>query len=139
VLQAAGFGTAALYANPYLSESLGFDRGFDSFTRLHDDAMASRFSPIVMSWSDGRRHFAYVHLLGPHSPLKPSAGSRKKFGVEDHWVTGMGSTSGRETEPGARRARRVRARIPRGDRGHDRVVGDLVSALGPYRDDTLVW
>ena len=139
VLQAAGFGTAALYANPYLSESLGFDRGFDSFTRLHDNAMASRFSPIVMSWSDGRRHFAYAHLLGPHSPLKPGAESRKKFGVEDRWVTGTGFDVGaakRNTEPGVREAygRAYRAVIE----DTDRIVGDLVSALGPYRDDTLV-
>ena len=63
VLQAAGFGTAALYANPYLSESLGFDRG-STRSRACTTTRWHRASPIVMSWSDGRRHFAYVHLLG---------------------------------------------------------------------------
>ena len=139
VLQAADFGTAALYANAYLSESLGFDRGFDSFTRLPDSAMISRFAPIVMSWSDGKRHFAYVHLLGPHSPLKPSPDARKKFGVEDRWVPSSGFDVGaakRNQEPGVRDAyaRAYRAVVE----DTDRVVGELVAALGPYRDDTLV-
>jgi hypothetical protein len=139
VLQAAGFKTAALYANAYLSESLGFDRGFDSFTRVPDAAMLSHFSPIVMSWSDGKRHFAYVHLLGPHSPLKPSADATKKFGLEDRWVAGMGFDVGaakRNQEPGVRDAyaRAYRAVVE----DTDRVVGELVQALGPYRDDTLV-
>ena len=139
VLQAADFGTAALYANAYLSESLGFDRGFDSFMRLPDGAMISHFSPIVMSWSDGKRHFAYVHLLGPHSPLKPSPDARKKFGVEDRWVTGAGFDVGaakRNQEPGVRDAyaRAYRAVVE----DTDRLVGELVAELGPYRDDTLV-
>ncbi len=126
VLQAAGFGTAALYANAYLSESLGFDRGFDSFTRVPDGAMLTHFSPIVMSWSDGRRHFAYVHLLGPHSPLRPSPDAKRKFGVEDHWFTGIGFDVGaakRNTEPGVRDAYAQAYRAVVEDT--DRLVGDL--------------
>jgi membrane-anchored protein YejM (alkaline phosphatase superfamily) len=139
VLQGAGFGTAALYANPYLSESLGFDRGFDSYTRLPDSAMLKHWSPIVMSWSDGRRHFAYVHLLGPHSPLDPSPEARKKHGVEDRWITGQGFDVGaakRNQEPGVREAYAKAYRAELEDA--DRMIGQLVSALGPYRNDTLV-
>jgi hypothetical protein len=101
--------------------------------------MVSRFSPIVMSWSDGKRHFAYVHLLGPHSPLKPSAEARKKFGVEDRWFSGTGFDVGaakRNQEPGVRDAYAKAYRAVVEDT--DGIVGELVAALGPYRDDTLV-
>ena len=140
-LAAQGFATTGLYANPYLAEDLGFDRGFDDWRRSADKAMPRQVAELVEErWSTGERQFLYLHLLGPHSTLKPSAEARARHGLEDSWFEGgkglgIGKAK-RNQPPGAREVY---------SRAYDAVIedtdarlGKILEALGPHRGDTLV-
>jgi arylsulfatase A-like enzyme len=144
-LSAAGWRCDGLYANPYLSEDLGFDRGFTSWQRTPDAAMAKAVSRLVQEhWSEKGPRLAYVHLLGPHSPLHPSAEARARHGLggpeHDHWFEGRhGFTIGqakRNQEPGVRAAYAQAYAAAVED--SDAVLGAVLDALGPHRDSTLV-
>ena len=141
VLQGAGFGTFGAYCNPYLAEDLGFDRGFDAWVRSSDAALPDRFAREVQAtWDDGRRHFAYLHLIGPHSPLKPSPEAQARWGVEDRWLDdgrgfGIGAAK-RDKEPGVRPAYAAAYRAVIEDT--DARIGEILAALGPHRAETLV-
>lgn len=141
VLREEGFATTGLYSNPYLAEPLGFDRGFDTWRKSADAAMARQLAAEVAThWGDGRRHFAYLHPLGPHTPLKPSAEALARWDVEPRWFEGRYgldvAAAQRDDPPGAREAyaRGYRAAVE----DVDALVGALVDALGPHREDTLV-
>jgi len=141
VLKEAGFATAGFYSNPYLAEALGFSRGFDSWRRSADKAMPKQFrTHVERDWADGRRHFAYLHLLGPHSPLKPSPEAQARWGVADEWFEKkMGLEIGvpkRNRREGAREsyAKAYRAVIE----DTDALIGTILEALGPHADETLV-
>lgn len=140
VLAEAGFATAGVYANPYLAEQIGFDRGFDTWTRLPDAAIPGRVRELVAGWDDGRRHFLYVHLLGPHSTLKPSAAAAARWRVPAEFLTDP-----RGLDVGAvKRARRPGIRDAYFAAYHavvedtDARVAEIVAALGPHADDTAI-
>jgi hypothetical protein len=140
VLHDAGYGTFGLYSNPYLAEELGFDRGFDTWRRSSDTAMAKRLAEEVGGWDDGRGHFAYVHLLGPHSPLRPSPEAQERWSVSSTWIDekkgfGIGAAK-RGKEEGVREAYAAAYRAVIEDT--DILVGDIITALGAQREDTLV-
>lgn len=141
VLSAAGFSTHGLYANPYLAEDLGFDRGFDTWKRSGDARMPAQLTKHVEAeWGDGGRHFAYVHLIGPHSPLKPSAAAAARWSVEPAYLEEprglLIGAAKRDRQGDFRRAygRAYRAVIE----DTDARIGELLAALGPHRADTLV-
>ncbi len=142
VLRNAGFSTTGLYANPYLSEPLGFDRGFDTWKRTSDTHIATVFGNHVRKhWADpSERHFAYLHVLGPHSPLRPSPEAAARWDLDSRWVDEkMGFTVGaakRNTEPGVRDAYRKAYHAALEDT--DSIVESILLALGPHRASTLV-
>ncbi len=141
VLRAAGFTTSGHYANPYLSEPLGFDRGFDLWKRTGDKQMAKVLGKrVAETWNETGRHFAYVHVLGPHSPLRPSAAARARWKVSAHWFEGKhGFTVGaakRNREEGVRQA--YRAAYHAAVEDTDALVAEVLGALGGHRADTLV-
>lgn len=141
VLRAAGFGTFGAYSNPYLAEDLGFDEGFDTWMRTSDKALPGRFQAhVAAEWGDGRRHFAYLHLLGPHSPLTPSAEAAARWGVEPQWLTTrLGLEIGaakRNQEPGVRAAYAAAYHAVIEDT--DARIAEVVAALGVHRDETLI-
>jgi membrane-anchored protein YejM (alkaline phosphatase superfamily) len=141
VLQAAGFITHGLYSNPYLAEELGFSLGFDTWKRSSDKSMLKHFKKIVEAdWSDEARNFAYLHLLGPHSPVDPSLEAQARRKMDPSLLDSKG-------EIGIGRAKRnreegVRAAYREGYLGTvedtDALVGELLAALGPYRKSTLI-
>lgn len=140
MLHEAGVETRGWTSNPYLDAKLGFGRGFDSWTRSVDAQIPKQFAEEAATWNDGRRHFAWLHFIGPHSPLDPSAEARKRWGLADTWFThrgGLGVGYARRGQPkGVRRAysRAYRAVVE----DTDTRVGAVLDALTPYRDDTLV-
>jgi len=141
VLRAGGMSTIGLYANPYLSEPLGFDRGFDLWKRTGDKQMGRQLGrQVAESWTPDGRHFAYVHLLGPHSPLRPSEAARTRWKVDAHWFEGKhGFTVGaakRNREAGVRAAYRAAYHAVIEDT--DLLVAEVLAALGEHRKDTLV-
>jgi hypothetical protein len=95
-LQAAGWRTAAVVANPWAGAGMGFDRGFDEFldpgqpgkrlliggspTGPHgqDDA---RTVDEAIDWLAGapkRGFYLWVHLMGPHMPYTHSASEKMR-------------------------------------------------------------
>jgi Arylsulfatase A and related enzymes len=140
VLHQAGIETRGWTSNPYLDAKLGFGRGFDSWNRSADPQIPKQFARDVASWGDGRRHFAWLHFIGPHSPLDPSPEARQRWDLADTWFThhgGLGVGYPRRGEPMG-----VRAAYPKAYRAviedTDVRVGAVLDALAPYRDDTLV-
>ena len=84
VLRAQGFRTVCFSANPFLSSSFAFGRGFDEFHEVFRDVhldvnqlgrvpaelVAARASDWFREHQD-ERFFAYLHFLEPHDPYEP--------------------------------------------------------------------
>jgi hypothetical protein len=146
VLQQAGFATRGLYANGYLAHELGFSRGFDVWRRSADARMAEDVERLVQGWQagpDGQlppRQFLYLHLLGAHSGLSPSAAAQQRWELEPSWFTErVGLLIGRAKrgkEPGVEHAYRQAYHAVVEDL--DAHLGDIVEALGPVRDECLI-
>ncbi len=79
VLQAEGFGTAALIGNPILRRKLDLDRGFDDYQLLDDPEAVATAAQQIARW-DEQRFFLYLHLLGPHPGLDPPEPYATMFG-----------------------------------------------------------
>lgn len=83
VLRDAGYRTAAFVTNPNVSESFGFDRGFEYFEFQHAiDGFA--LNTALFDWHDRnadptRPLFLYVHAFDPHGPYEPPERFRRAF------------------------------------------------------------
>jgi arylsulfatase A-like enzyme len=94
-MRVAGRTTVGFSANPYLSASFGFGRGFDLFFEVFREA---DIQPMGVGRVDGalvlkaavdwlrahqeERFFAYLHFLEPHAPYTPPPAFRQR--VDDH-------------------------------------------------------
>lgn len=85
-LHESGYATAAFVTNPNVTESFGFDQGFEEFRYLGAISDAEMVRQEVMAWLDARRDarplFLYVHTLDPHSPYLPPEEQRRRFAPE---------------------------------------------------------
>jgi arylsulfatase A-like enzyme len=141
VLQNAGFHTAGFFANPYLDENLGMERGFDTWQRTADTQAPKTFSQHLAKHADhNERHFTYIHLLGPHSPLRPSEEARIRWEVEPEWFDKkngfrIGAAKRNQTD-GVREAYRKAYHAVIEDT--DSRIGEILKALGPARDNTWI-
>ena len=142
VLHEAGFNTVGLYANPYLAEKLGFSRGFDDWRRVGDKTMPQELAKsISQHWDPQGRNFAYVHLIGPHSPLRPSDAARERWHLDPQWFADpkhpleVGAPM-RKDKPGIDVAYHDAYYAVCED--VDAIVGQILTVLNPYRDDTLI-
>jgi arylsulfatase A-like enzyme len=139
VLNDSGFHTTGLVANPYLSEPLGFDRGFDTWARVADAQVPARLAREVAGWSPERREFVYVHLLGPHSPLDPTPDALVRHGVRPDEIPPRGLDLGaaaRGDTPGVRGTYQAAYRAAVEDT--DALLGRVLDALAPVRAQTMV-
>ena len=140
VLAAHGYHTTALVTNPYLTTDLGFDRGFARYRRTSDEAMLKALKAELTSERDVERpQFFYLHLLGPHSPLRPSAAARERLGLDEGWFKGpRGLLIGAAKRNQASGVRAAYAAAYRGVvEDTDERVGALVDTLTSALDDTL--
>jgi arylsulfatase A-like enzyme len=141
VLQKTGFHTAAFYSNPYLAEGLGMERGFEIWQRTSDQQMAQVLKKHLQAHSeDDQRHFTYLHLLGPHSPLRPSEAARTRWDVDARWFDakrglGIGAAK-RNKKEGVREAYRKGYHAVIEDT--DVLVGEILQSLGPAKESTWV-
>ena len=149
VLKGAGFTTAGVMCNRHLVGDLEFDRGFDSWTRSKDDAAAVDLALAELDgWSDGKRHFLYVHTMSPHLPYSPSLEAQKLMGVPEGFVPegGLETKWVRnyvEKAPEAERAARIAnlrkvyaAMVYDGDQHIGRILAGLEER--GLADDTVV-
>ena len=84
VLEAHGYRTIGLYANPLLSRQLGWERGFDAWQQEQDSSMAKvlrRSIRHLKKFDAERPLMVYLHLLGPHQPIRPSRLASNRWGV----------------------------------------------------------
>jgi arylsulfatase len=77
LLKSAGYHTAAVSANPWISAEFGYAQGFDAFT-VNGKAPADEITDAGLAKVDelAREHepfFLYLHYLDPHMPYKPPA------------------------------------------------------------------
>jgi len=140
VLSANGFQATGLYANNFIDGKMGFSRGFREWQPIADATAVRETGKRIAQWKPGERHFLYVHLLGPHSPLRPSEAARAKYEVEDHWFENpqglLIGAAKRNQEPGVRKA--YEAAYHGVVEDTDARVGELLELLGEHREDTLV-
>ncbi len=138
VMERAGFTCTALYGNPLLGNGLGFARGFLSYRYMRDRQMATALQRYVSRWTEGERHFMYVHMFGPHAPLRPSPEARQRWSVES-----------RSLVPDRAGISQKRARVEGSEEHYrrayhavvedvDRRVGQVLTALGPHLADTMI-
>lgn len=88
-LQSAGWRTEAVVTNPNVTDAFGFDRGFDHFEYLGEEADAYKVNRAVEDAlarhaaeptpDSPRRLFLYVHVLDPHSPYDPPSPWRERL------------------------------------------------------------
>jgi len=139
VLQDAGFATTGLYANRLLARELGFGRGFRRWDQLPDARLVAAARRSIKHWKPDGRAFLYLHLMGPHHPLEPKLRSR------EHWNLGEGELGGEQSIglPEVRQGgdleeglywRAYHAVVE----DTDAHIGDIVDALRPHLDDTLL-
>lgn len=142
VFHAAGFKTLGLYSNGYLAEELGFDRGFDLWQRGTDKAMPGQLKKALQKHTGPEdRLFLYLHLLGPHSTLKPSPEAMKRWGVDPSWLNfgEAGLSTGavqRKDKEGIREVYTAAYHAVIEDT--DAVVGQLLRELGPLADEAAI-
>jgi arylsulfatase A-like enzyme len=143
VLRSAGFETTGIFASRVLSWPLGFERGFGRWRKSVDPILPDLVAEAVAGWREGERHFLYLHLMGPHQPLRPSAAAARRWGLEelmrDHpmgldlrWLR---SLSGDDWAPGVDAYRRAYFAVLEDT---DAILGRIVRALEPQRERTLL-
>ncbi len=139
VLQAAGYETAAVVANPNVGAELGFGRGFGTFQLLPWDRRRSEeLNREAEAWLDrrdpGRPFLLYLHTVDPHLPYDPPAEERARFAPRaagpDLGSTAMvGTLAARELEDEGRFAEPLRDLYDAEVAANDRSFGRLLAAL----------
>jgi arylsulfatase A-like enzyme len=79
--RAAGWRTAAFVDGGYVSASLGFDQGFETFVDFKNGGLAKSEAPIA-AWlraHAGERFFLFVHTYDTHTPYAPPEPHRSRF------------------------------------------------------------
>lgn len=112
---AAGFATAAVVQNPYMSPPLGLDRGFETYDHAPSNNVEIRRADEVVAraldWIDGlgperERFFLFVHLFDPHLDYDPPEGVRGTFTADPRFrefelpVSGLWPIRNAESLPG---------------------------------------
>ena len=139
VLSAAGFKTQGIYGNGSLRWKLGFDRGFESWERCGDRKMPQCVAALTTAWKPTDRHFLYLHFLGPHQPLTPTAESRKRHGLVSSHFRKRGALFMRAAEGGDKTVQELYRKTYRAVvEDTDARVGRALEALGPFRAGAMV-
>jgi arylsulfatase A-like enzyme len=81
VLADNGFSTQGFIANRFLVRDLGFSRGFNTWEYMTDEELPVRTLQALEASDAEGSHFFYVHLFGPHQPLRPTTESLKRHSV----------------------------------------------------------
>ena len=144
VLHEADFDTLGLYNNVMLDQGLGLDRGFDRWEHIGDRKMGPRLAEEVAEWPQvgdlgGDRQFVYLHLLGPHHPLRPSRPAAKRWGLRPRQILLRNGLQIEDAQAGGPAAQaNYRAGYYAVVEDTDVLVGEVLAALGPHAADTLV-
>ena len=159
LLSDRGYETAAFHSNPLLSESFGYNRGFDKFFDSMDEvsfsselltrtyskikrlltrypyAPADDINDQAIEWlsTTTEPYFLWVHYMDPHGPytLNRELGYLDKFNSERLWRKAVQSPS--KVTPNERS--QLRAAYREEIAYTDQEVGDLLDAID---DETII-
>lgn len=85
ILAAEGYETYGLSTNPHITEATGFAQGFEIFEsdRSWLNTNATRVVDRFLAWlaaNRGKRFFAFLFFIDPHSPYEPPGEFLEKLG-----------------------------------------------------------
>jgi hypothetical protein len=143
VLRRAGFETTGIFASRVLTFPVGFDRGFKRWRRTVDERVPDLVAEQVAGWREGQRHLLYLHLMGPHEPLRPSTEAAHRWGLaaalaehprgfDTRWVRSPPAEGWPERLDTYRRAYFAVVE------DSDARIGRILEALGPHLERSLV-
>ena len=144
VLKQAGFETNGFVNNPLLRPGLGFERGFDGWERTRDGKIPLKLRKLVESWPEvgsqsGKPQFVYLHMIGPHHPLKPTPSASRRWRLDR---TLFQQRRGFRIETAQQGDAYTKDQYRRAYlavvEDKDRLVGRVMSALGPHLNETMV-
>jgi len=138
VLKEAGFQTSAFYGNRLLGQGLGYDRGFDRFSKSSDRNLPSNLKKLLRTVDLDERQFLYLHMFGGHQPLRPTKESIEKWDLERRLVKkpGFRLQSAAKGDEGTQQQYGQAYRAVVED--IDTRLGHVLDALAPIRDDALI-
>jgi arylsulfatase A-like enzyme len=147
ILRANGLATAGLVSNPFLTESFGATRGFESYMNGFARIPEQAYTQAVPKYRDGRKttdkalawlddqgladFFLVVHYFDAHAPLRPPAPFRGRFTTGYDGLLGYPLT-GRRVEEMAGRLNEADLGFLRG--AYDEEISFLDSEIGRLLD-----
>ncbi|MGC6509071.1 MAG: sulfatase-like hydrolase/transferase [Myxococcota bacterium] len=141
VLRRKQFTNIGYYANPLLRRELGFDRGFDEWSFSTDSQMAKKIRQKMQNLDpQNERYLFYIHLIGPHHPLRPSVESRQRWNVDEKLLSkrrqGLSLKSLKpEDAYGIANYKRAYHAVVEDT---DKTVGQILKALKPILNDSVL-
>jgi arylsulfatase len=83
ILSRAGFRTNGIVSGPLLSQSFGFERGFDVYHAFHDETRAPELADAALEMlrrGRGQPQFLFLHFFDAHWPYWPGDELNTLFG-----------------------------------------------------------
>ena len=136
VLRDHGFATTALCANIRM-QGLGFERGFDTWDFLTDDRMIDTLA-VRLAGTETRRRFVYLHLMGPHSPLRPTEEAAARWDLDPTRAAGRGIGIGEAKRDPEGMGDTYRNAYHAVVEDTDVRLGGILEVLAPLLDDALL-
>lgn len=140
VMKKAGYTTLGAYANPMLSRRIGWERGFDAWRKSSDYKMPQRVTKLLKRVKPDKPLFLYVHYLGPHQPLNPSAKAGERWEVDFEFLEQFdGGLKRKHIKSGPQYGKDQYYRAYHAEvEDIDRRLGKLWPLLGDRLDNALV-
>ncbi len=83
ILSRAGYRTNGIVSGPLLSQSFGFERGFDLYHAFHDETRAPELASAALDLlhrGRGQPQFLFLHFFDAHWPYWPGDELNTRFG-----------------------------------------------------------
>ncbi len=92
ILSRAGYRTNGVVSGPLLSQSFGFERGFDVYHAFHDETRAPELAGAALEMlhrGRGQPQFLLLHLFDAHWPYWPGDELNTRFGPLSNDTSGL--------------------------------------------------
>lgn len=146
-LRSHGYRTQGWTANVYVSDTFGFEQGFEHYDCL-GGASSHQIHEKLVAWlnrsgQDERPFFLYIHTMDPHAPYNPPAPFRSVAGViQDHELRDIPHQARQKPTEEAWKKRLSLAKVLYDDeiRCNDHAFGLLLQELKARKlyDNTMV-
>lgn len=91
ILSEAGYQTDGIVTGAYLSQTFGFERGFDLYRYDHRSPASETIHQAIelLRLAAGRNQFLFVHLIDAHWPYEPPEELLERFGPRPPDLEGL--------------------------------------------------